>query len=111
MSKPCQHCPFRSDRDFWLNPDRRKEIAEGVLNDAKFPCHETTTFGDEGQLIDRRKERFCIGAALFIENVTGSMFSNLAVRIAAMGKQLDPSNIDRSIPVFESAEEFIGGNP
>ena len=109
MSKPCSYCPFRSDREFWLHPDRRQEIADSLLHDGNFPCHETTTFDNEGRLTDRVKERFCVGAALFVENVTGSMLSNCSIRLSVMSKKLDYQNIDRRIPIFKSAEDFING--
>jgi hypothetical protein len=76
--KMCADCPFgasESQRHMRrsLKPGRFNEIAQSVWMGAYFPCHKTTTFSDEGEgedLIDRHKERECIGAIEFVQRAS-----------------------------------------
>jgi hypothetical protein len=108
-TKPCKTCPFRSDRHFPLTQKRAVEIVNAVLGDSWFPCHKTTCFNHEGNRLDAEKEKPCIGAARFLENVRGDCRANLMFRLAVMVDKLDPSALDRSIPVYQSASAFIEG--
>lgn len=47
---PCADCPFRSDRPFFLSPERVDEIADASHADLGFSCHGTNDFDqDDGQ--------------------------------------------------------------
>lgn len=73
-SKPCKNCPFRADTEpFPLGRDRRQQIADSLMSDAAFGCHETTTHDDDGRYKWTEKERPCVGAAKLIENELGYM--------------------------------------
>ena len=60
MTRPCDSCPFRSDRPFHLNKGRVLGIAHG----GAFPCHKTTVEGGS----DGKKEKACAGLLILLEN-------------------------------------------
>jgi len=76
----CSDCPFGSSKAQLhmrrsLQKGRFNEICQSVWQGAYFPCHKTTTFSDEGDggdLIDRHRERECIGAAEFVERAAAN---------------------------------------
>lgn len=68
LQTPCATCPFRKDRNFFLYPSRRQEIAQALLEGAAFSCHNTVHWdeddpeaGDESY--DHGKTKHCAGAA------------------------------------------------
>jgi hypothetical protein len=75
--------------------------------DGWFPCHKTTNFDENGNRIDIDREQPCIGAALFIEAVRGDCRANLMFRLAVASGKLDPIALNRSIPVYQNAAEFV----
>jgi hypothetical protein len=106
--KACAHCPFRTDRQpFPLGRSRRREIANDILRDGNFGCHETTTFDDDGVYVFTPKERPCNGAVRLIEAVHGDCAANLSFRLAIKSGRLDRRKIDRSTPTCQTAEQFI----
>lgn len=62
-SKPCKHCPFRTDVRPFLHPARASQIAESVFHPwATFACHETTDHNDDGEHVRNwQKEKICAG--------------------------------------------------
>lgn len=112
MSKqPCNNCPFRSDVDMCLKPARVKGIDNALYHDGDFSCHKTVQYGnDDGEGEVTRDSKRCIGAALFLEKtVRGGLRSNLAFRFALMMKEFRLDELDRTVEVWGSLEEFIEG--
>jgi hypothetical protein len=109
MHQPCKNCPFRKDLPipFPLGAARRLGIANGILNDGSFPCHKTTVSDYEGNRVWNSDERQCIGAARFIESVLGDCRANIMIRLDVREGWLDPDQLDRSVPVYESVKEFV----
>lgn len=65
--KKCAKCPFSSSGPGFrlrksLRPGRWAEILASLRSDAYFPCHQTTTFDDDGECISSGKELLCAGA-------------------------------------------------
>jgi hypothetical protein len=90
-----------------LGKERAVEIVKAVLGDSWFPCHKTTNFDYEGNRTDIDKEKPCIGAALFIEAVRGDVRANLMLTLAVRSGRLNPDLLNRSVPVYQSAAEFV----
>ena len=119
MQKPCDNCPFKISSQSPLGRDRRRDIGRSVLGDDRFGCHKTTTFayGDQGsEYVYTEKERPCVGAAMFIQNVRGDCRANLAFRLYVgfsgwlKPEEFDRETIEQDIPKtlqdFVNAEEF-----
>lgn len=99
MKTPCRNCPFRIDRIFPLSQARRSQIADGLFNDADFPCHKTFD--------DPEKAKRCTGAAIFLENARpGGLMSNLSFRIAIITNEIEPNKSDRTAPIAKTRQEF-----
>ena len=48
MKKPCIHCPFRSDVEPFLTPERGAQLAYSAENPYNsFPCHKTTEYNED----------------------------------------------------------------
>ena len=112
MSKqPCNNCPFRVEVDMCLRPGRVKQIVKSLYHDCDFPCHKTVRYGDddgEGRVTGESKR--CIGAALFLEKtVQGELLANLSFRLAVMMGEFTPEELDRTVEVWDSLEEFVEG--
>jgi hypothetical protein len=90
-----------------LGKERAIEIASAVLADGWFPCHKTTNFDEDGNRVDIGKEQPCIGAARFIEAVRGDCRANLMFLLAVRDGKLNPDLLNRSIPVYQNAAEFV----
>lgn len=71
MPAMCADCPFGNTkkqchmRDS-LRTGRFNEIAQSVWAGAYFPCHKTTDFGDDDELINLHKTKQCAGAIEFV---------------------------------------------
>lgn len=108
LKRPCPRCPFRSDIDKYLRPERVAEIADSLYGGAEFPCHETTEHfeGPDGweERVAVPTSAFCAGALITMER---EGFSNQMVRI---GERLGMFNVDDLImdsPVYDSLEEWV----
>lgn len=44
MTSPCENCPFRTDKPFFLGPERAREIADALFADKTFSCHKTVDY-------------------------------------------------------------------
>lgn len=49
-----------------LRPGRFTEICQSIWQGGYFPCHKTTTFDDDGEVLPSQKERQCRGAVEFV---------------------------------------------
>lgn len=72
MKEMCADCPFgnspaqRHMRDS-LRRGRFNEICQSVWLGGYFPCHKTTKFDDDGEVVPQPGERMCRGVLEFIE--------------------------------------------
>lgn len=106
LKKPCKACPFRTDRVGYLGVKRADEIAENLLSDDFnwFGCHETTVADENGDLHCGEETQHCLGAIMFLLNTVGL---NVVTRVAVISGKLDLKNLDRSVPVVGSKQEFL----
>lgn len=99
---PCANCPFRSDRPFYLNPDRVDEIADALEAGQGFTCHKTVDYTEDGpEVNDRGRE--CGGAMATLEREGRP---NQGMRIAERLGFYDPTRIDPDAPVYDSIDEW-----
>lgn len=67
VAAPCAKCPFRMDIPIYLRADRRREIAQALMNDQTFSCHQQVDYSqedDEGWTVpDPTGAAMCAGAA------------------------------------------------
>lgn len=94
-TKPCAQCPFRTDIPNYLRRERKKDIAYSLLHDSSFTCHK--------HIEDSDFEHPCKGAAQFLNHVTGSYMRNVCFRL----QREYIGEVDNSIPVFETVEDFV----
>jgi hypothetical protein len=81
LKKPCAKCPFRTDIEPYLRPDRAAEIASALRGGSIFSCHETTvpSEAEDGAMVPGPGDRFCAGAMATMER---EGFANQTMRIA-----------------------------
>ncbi len=107
MKKPCANCPFRADKRFPMLRERREEIADAVLNDGYFPCHQTMDYEDDcDEPRETKKTHFCIGAFIVMDN-EDTAYQNQMVRLECRLGILNPEEIDYESDVFESLDDWI----
>lgn len=107
LKRPCKACPFRTDRPGYLDPARAAEIVTNLLEDdySWFGCHESTVADEKGDLYCGDETQHCHGSLQFLLATTGL---NIASRLAVLTGELKLDELDRSIPVATSKEDFIG---
>jgi hypothetical protein len=97
LTRPCAHCPFRSDRPFGLRRARCEEIAAALFeHDLTFLCHETK---DEPE-----KHQHCAGALILHEKLGRP---NWRIRCAAMLGLFDPDRLHLDAPVVDNVADFV----
>lgn len=101
LTKPCNNCPFRSDKLFYLHPERVEEIAFG---DGPFMCHKTVNYpdDDEGQVTD--KSEHCAGLLIMLEHMEQP---SQIMRIAERLGMYDRHKLDMGAPVYEHVDDYI----
>lgn len=109
LKRPCRDCPFRQDRYFHLNKNRKKEIAEDLLEkDKTFACHNTTNgeYDEELEYEWTGEESHCAGALIVMQKER-SLFNNFMLRLATRAKIFDPAQLDLGSSTYNSMQEFI----
>ena len=108
MTRPCSHCPFRSDILGYLNGPRAAEIAQSIMNGATFPCHETTVEVEDeegfGERCTTPDSLHCAGSLIMLEKMG---IANQMMRIAERLGMYDASKLDMDSPVFRRVGDFI----
>ena len=100
MTKPCDACPFRSDKHFPLHYDRVVEITDGLMyENTTFSCHKTTTSIGETNL--SKNAQHCGGALIFMEKNDNA---HQMMRIAERLGYYDRTKLEMDSPVFEDAD-------
>lgn len=108
LDTPCDNCPFRSDVDAYITPERGREIWASLQKGAEFPCHKTTVDSgdDEGNRHSGPDSKFCAGALVMMEH-RGGAEQNQLVRIGMRLGLIDLEKLNRGAPVFHSPEEWF----
>lgn len=99
LIRPCPKCPFRTDGEGYLRPERAQEIATAIARGSTFACHQTTVYveDDEGGDMEATSDsQFCAGALIMMERMEAP---NQSMRIAERLGVYDPSKLDMSAPV------------
>lgn len=105
LKDPCADCPFRSDKQFYLTPERADEIADSLRsNGADFHCHKTVDYsGEDGQGQVVKKTRVCAGALITMEKEgTTTQAMRLGERLGLYNRE----NLNMAAPVYDSLEEW-----
>ncbi|MEL6493170.1 MAG: hypothetical protein AAFQ95_24730 [Cyanobacteria bacterium J06621_3] len=102
--QPCNNCPFRSDIDFWLTPEKVEAIVKALQGDGDFCCHKTTAASSS----KLERKRACVGAAIFLEHVReGGLRANRTFRMREMFcHDFSREALDMNAPVFKTVEAF-----
>lgn len=114
LTEPCKKCPFRTDSDAYLRPERYAEIATSLNEGSDFTCHQTVDYGedDDGMSTESvgARGRMCAGAMATLEN-QGTPTQNM--RIAERMGLYDATKLEDA-PVYDSLAEWVkakGGVP
>lgn len=100
LKSPCSQCPFRTDIDFRLHPDRARDIWESItLRDEQFICHKTAD-------LPSPKMRVCAGSMILLRHEE-KLHDNHALRFAVAFGFLDPDALNMDAPVFIRAQEWV----
>lgn len=46
LTHACKHCPFRTDIQQYLGPERKEDIAASLRRGEEFVCHKTVNYSD-----------------------------------------------------------------
>ena len=101
LRRPCKHCPFRSDRNGFLDAARAREIA---TLDASFACHETIDHDDDGDGVVLPDSSHCAGFLIMREKLNKP---SQMMRIAERLGLYDRRKLDMDAPVYDSVAEMV----
>jgi hypothetical protein len=92
VAAPCGKCPFRKDVPIYLRADRRRDIAESLLNDDNFYCHNTTVDDpdDDGDRMVVSDSQICAGAAKAL------MMSGGSTNLMRIAERLGLADLDKT---------------
>jgi hypothetical protein len=107
MKTPCDACPFLNENKDILTHSRRQGISNSIHRNGDFPCHKTVDYtGQEGVI--RTDSKRCTGAAIYLEHTAkGGLRDNMMFRLALRRKEFSMGDLDISVDVPRSVEEFI----
>lgn len=107
--KPCNNCPFIIEPRFHFSRDRAQEIADSLRNDARFSCHKTIDYSEEGAGVVTSQSRWCAGALAVMENdpeFEYGCINNGHARVMARLGAFNPDEIQRE-NTYGSLAEFV----
>lgn len=107
LTTPCDNCPFRHDIPGYLTAERVEDIERSLVN-AEFPCHKTTEFDEEGEVMHTGKEIHCAGALILLEKIERP---SQMMRIAERLGMYDRRKLNMDAPVFDSFEDMQDHQP
>lgn len=107
LVRPCKKCPFRHDIPGYLRGERAEEIANSVLRQESFACHETTEEKEdddgESEAVATADSQECAGAGIFAaHHGVSSQLSRIACRLG-----IKVAELDMSAPVFDDIDAMI----
>lgn len=102
LTIPCRDCPFRTDRDVFLNYERAEEIAHCLIEEqGTFTCHKM----DRGDYLEKQGEKqHCAGALIMLEHMQRS---NQMMRWMERLGDYNYKNLKMNAPVYKSTDEFV----
>lgn len=107
LKKPCDNCPFRSDRVFYLHEERVEEILHGMIEEQRtVTCHKTIDYSKEdesGEHIAQPDDQHCAGALILLEKINRP---NQMMRIAERCGFYDRTKLNMASPVYDTPEEM-----
>jgi hypothetical protein len=97
--RPCKTCPFRTGGQAvrGLHPARAEEIADTLLSDGSFTCHDDLDAPES-------KRNHCVGAMLILEKLEQP---NQMMRIAERMGFYDRDQITGHDEVFDDFDEWM----
>ena len=114
LVRPCGECPFRSDREPFIEAARVREIlgdpaASGAswFPSTSFACHKTVNYrrGASGRV--GAKSQHCAGVALVLVR---DGVPNTAMQLAERLLSWDAGRLDQSAPAYESRAAAIAAH-
>ena len=101
LKKPCENCPFRSDKLFPLHPERIEEIAYG---NGEFACHKTVDYSGDGGGVVKEKSEHCAGLLIMLEHMgQPHQLMRISERLGLYSRH----TLDIDSPVYHHVEEYI----
>jgi len=100
LTKPCDNCPFRSDKLFPLNTDRAEEI---IYGNAEFACHKTVDYSEEDAKVKAKSEH-CAGLLIMLEHMNQP---HQMMRISERVGVYDRSKLEMDSPVYNHADDYL----
>ncbi|MBM4574815.1 hypothetical protein GS896_27545 [Rhodococcus hoagii] len=107
LKRPCVDCPFRTDRQPFLRPDRAAEIADALEAGEPFWCHKTVEYDEDqaGESVTNTDgSTFCAGALATLEREGRP---NNAMRIAERLGLYRPDQMATDVPVHNNLQEWV----
>lgn len=105
LKSPCKDCPFRSDVNRYLTPQRAQGIVDDSYEDSNFYCHKTVDYSAEngdGTVVD--KSRVCAGFLITMEK---EGVANQPTRIAERLGIYDRGQLDMDAPTYDSMQDWV----
>lgn len=107
LKRPCNQCPFRTDKAPFISHARAKEIADGMVkHGASFACHKTLGHDDDGDTYTKSDSQFCAGAIIMLEK-SGQAGNVAMIRGAERFGLYKHSEMEMDSPVFDSPRDFV----
>jgi hypothetical protein len=106
---PCEDCPFRKDKPFYLGGRRAREIADSIVkDDTGFTCHKTVIYDydeDGNDAFDvMTNGRACGGVMVMLEKM---QMPSQEMRVAHRLGMFDHTKLDMDAPVFDTMNEWV----
>jgi len=104
LTSPCDNCPFRSDIQSYLRPERVREIQQSLVR-SEFPCHKTMAYdGEDGAPQETAHTQHCAGALILLERLE---LPSQMMRICERLSLYDRRKLNMKAPVFDSFDEMV----
>lgn len=109
LTHVCRNCPFRTDIQQYLSPQRKEDIATALQHGEEFVCHKTVDYSDnsdcENYQENQDKARACAGARSVAhkENIVSQM-EQIATRLGFIVPIPHSTN-----PTYNSFKDWIAG--
>lgn len=111
LRRPCKSCPFRTDVEPFLHPERVEEILGAMFEEDKnFACHNTVSHdSDTGEGQIHANSQHCAGAMILMER---NDYANQGMRIAERLGFYDRSKLcmGPETPVYQTPDEMIAAH-
>lgn len=103
LVSPCKECPFRTDVEPYLLPERAEEICDALERGQTFSCHKTNDYSGE-DVRETSDSQHCAGALIMLEKME---MPNQMMRIAERLRIYDRTKLRMDAPVYANSGEMI----